>query len=95
MNEKLIEKIPASTILQAGKEVQDLIQCAMDPDKTEGYFAEAQDLWPILWNMKDKFPVISDHVLEFLAFVQAGAELESLKEYCGDWIEWDVDIFTE
>lgn len=88
--------IKASYLLQLGKEVQDVIQAWVDPEMTKGKLAEAQDLAPHLWNLGEQFPEIKTHLKEFMLWVAAGAQLETMKEYfAGDFVEWDLEVFGE
>jgi len=88
--------IPASVLLQLGKEAQDLIQAWADPEKTKGFFAEANDLASNLWNASQNWPEIKEHWKEFFAWISQGMTLETMREYMsGDWVEWDLPIFNE
>ena len=87
-------KMSAKELLTLGKESQDLIQAWADPEKTKGFFSESQDLALGLWNAQEKFPALKLHWKEFMAWIAAGAMLESMREYFGDWVDWDVDLFV-
>ena len=88
-------KISAKVLLTLGKESQDLIQAWADPEKTKGFFAESQDLALGLWNVQEKFPTLKLHWKEFMGWIATGAQLESMKEYFSDFVEWDIDLFNE
>lgn len=85
----------ATTLLEIGKDAQDLIQAWADPEKTKGWIAEATDLGTSLWNVQAQFPEIADHWKEFMAWIALGAQMETMKEYfTGDWVVWDLPFFT-
>ena len=63
---------------------------------TKGKLAEAQDLGLKLRNCQDRFPEIKDHLKEFLGWIGAGMQLETMREYfTGGWVEWDLPLFAE
>jgi len=80
----------ATELLKLGKEAQDVIQAWTDPEMTKGKFTEAQELGVNLWNLQEKFPEIKSHMKEFLAWVGTGVQLETMREYMTDWVEWDI-----
>jgi len=85
-----------SELLKLGKDAQDVVQAWIDPEMTKGKISEAQDLGIGLWNCKDKYPEIEGHMRDFILWIAAGAQLESMREYLGgDWLEWDLPLFVE
>ena len=87
--------IKASVLLTLGKDAQDLIQAWTDPEKTKGFFAEAEDLATSLWNCQQQYPEIKANWKEFMGWLLTGAQMETMREYFGDWVEWDLPIFVE
>lgn len=85
----------ASELLELGKDAQDVIQAWVDPAMTKGKMAEMSELGGKLWNVQERWPEIKDHWKDFMGWVAAGAGLESLREYAGEWVEWDLPLFLE
>ena len=82
----------ATELLKLGKEAQDVIQAWTDPEKTKGKIAEMQDLGTNLWNLQARFPEIKDHMKDFLLWVFTGMQLETMREYMSEWVEWDIPL---
>jgi len=83
----------ASLLLKLGKEFQDVIQAWTDPEMTKGKLAETQDVGVALWNLQERYPEIKAHMKEFIMLVATGAQLETMKEYASEWVEWDIEPF--
>ena len=83
-------KFKLSEALRVGKEFQDVPQAFVDPEKTKGKLTELQEAAGAAMGLVDDLEAIKAAPLAFGIATGAGAALESLREYAGDTIEFDI-----
>ena len=83
-------KFKLSEALRVGKEFQDVPQAFTDPERTQGKLTELREAIGAGAGLSDDIEAIRENPLAFGVATGAGAALESLREYAGDTIEFDI-----
>ena len=82
--------IKLSKLLRTGKHLQDIPQSIIDPEKTQNKFVELQEAGSALVGHAGDLDELKANRLGVVMATSAGSALETLREYAGLGIEFDL-----
>jgi len=83
-------KLKISEALRVGKEVSDVPQSFVDPSKTASKFQEAREAGSAAAGLMDDIEAIQANPVAFGIATAIGAQIETLREYAGATIDFDL-----